>query len=271
MSLLDKLERVFGRLAIPNISIYIVMGQVAVLLLALMGRVELEWFLFSPGRLAAGEWWRFFSFIFMPPAPGLFGYALIAFAWYMFYLMGSALEGYWGVFRYNLFLFIGYALTLAVSFIPPGHVATNLFLAGSVFLAFAYLNPEFELLLFFILPVKIKWLALLTWAGYAVTCFVGTWADRLQVMASVGNFLLFFGADIFRSALHGRRRMAHQAASLAASGEARHTCYVCKKTDQTHPQLDFRYCSQCAGDQCYCPEHIRNHTHVVTPGEPKAG
>jgi hypothetical protein len=266
MAFLNKLERWFGPFAIPNVSLWIVAGQFLVLMLALTGKVDLSRFLLVPDLVRAGEWWRVIAFVFLPPPPGMFGYLLIAFAWYLFYLMGSALEGYWGVFRYNLFLFIGYALTVGVAFFTPQSAATNAFIAGSVFLAFAYLNPDFELMLFFILPVKIKWLALLTWIGYAVTCFIGDWPTRFMVFASVGNFLLFFGRDLVQTMGLRRRRMQTQAAKFArAAGEAepRHRCFICGKTDLTDPQLDFRYCSKCAGDQCYCPSHIHDHTHVV--------
>jgi hypothetical protein len=266
MSLLDPLERRFGRYALPNISLWIVAGQFLVLMLALIGKADLNDFVLLPAQVREGEWWRLISFVFMPPPPGMFGYMLVAFAWYLFFLMGSALEGYWGVFHYNAFLFIGYALTVAVSFITPEMPATNSFIAGSVFLAFAYLNPEFELMIFFILPVKIRWLALLTWIGYALACFFGGWSVRLMVFASVGNFLLFFGRDIVLTMGYRRRKMQTQAKKFARASDApepRHQCHVCGKTDLTHPQLDFRYCSKCAGDQCYCPEHIHAHEHVV--------
>ena len=145
-------------------------------------------------------------------------------------------------------------------------------MAGSVFLAFAYLNPDFTLMIFFILPVKIKWLALLQWLGYAYLVVVGSWSARLLVLAATGNFLLFFAGDIVERIRTGRRRMAHQARVFAGrrdEHESRHRCRICGKTDRSHPQLDFRYCSKCAGNQCYCPEHIFNHEHVLADEEAK--
>ena len=271
MTLLDKLERYLGRFAIPNLSLYLVVGQVFVLLMNLMGRIDLRLCVLQPDLVLDGQWWRLITFWFMPPPPGLFGYVFVAFAWYMFYLMGNALEHYWGEFRYNLFLLLGYALTVAFAFITPGSQVTNLFIAGSVFLAFAYLNPDFEFLLFFILPLKIKWLALITWVGYAITAFRGDLPVRLQILASVGNFFVFFSGDILRSMRHGRQKMVRQAQSFAEAGEPRHRCHVCGKTDRTNPELDFRYCSKCAGDQCYCPEHIQNHVHVTAADEKPKG
>ncbi len=270
MSLLDKLERALGRFAVPNLSLYLVIGQVFVLLAWMLGQLDLGLFVLVPELVKAGEWWRLFSFLLLPPPPGMFGYLFVAFAWYMFYLMGGALESFWGAFRYNLFLLAGLGLTLIAAFLTPGQAATNAFIAGSVFLAFAYLHPDFELALFLILPVKIKWLALLTWVLYAVSFVRGDWSTRFQILASVGNILLFFGADMIRSGRYRSRRAATATQKAAREEEPRHRCYVCGKTDRSHPQLDFRYCSKCAGDQCYCPEHIQNHAHVVSADEAKA-
>jgi hypothetical protein len=271
MSFLDKLERLFGRFAIPNLTLYFVIGQVFVLLSYLAGVLSLQPFVLVPALVYQGDWWRVLSFMLMPPPPGMFGYLLIAFAWYLFYLMGNALEHYWGTFRYNLFIFTGWALTAAAAFLTPFSPASNAFLAGSVFLAFAFLNPDFELALFFILPVKIKWLALITWVLYGVQFFKGIlyrdYATSFQVGAAVGNFLLFFAADLVRGVRYRQRRMATEAARAVEREQPRHVCHVCGKTDLSHPDLDFRYCSKCAGDQCYCPEHIQNHAHVVTADE----
>ncbi len=269
MSLPDKFERAFGRYAITNLSIYIVIGQVFVLLGTMFNLIDPNLFILWPVLVTHGQWWRLLTFPFYLALPtGTFGPIFTAFALYMFYLMGGALEGYWGALRYNLFLLLGYALTVGAAFVTPGNAVTNLFLGASVFLAFAYLNPDFEFIVFFILPVKVKWLALLAWVGYGVSFFLGSWPVRLQILASVGNFLLFFAGDIFWGVRRGQRAVVRKARDLAEAGEPRHRCHVCGKTDLTNPELDFRYCSKCAGDQCYCPEHIQNHVHVVAPDEP---
>jgi hypothetical protein len=274
MSLLTKLERALGRFAIPNLSLYLVAGQVLFWGLALMTGFNLERIALLPAAVVAGEPWRLVTFLFFPPSLSLSAFALVmmAFGWYLFYLMGSALDGFWGAFRYNAFLGIGWLLTVAVAFLTPQAYASNLFLAGSVFLAFAYLNPDFTLMIFFILPVKIKWLALLQWLGYAYLAVVGSWSARLAVLAATGNFLLFFAGDIVERIRTGRRRMAHQTRVFAGrrdEREPRHRCRICGKTELSHPQLDFRYCSKCAGNQCYCPEHIFNHEHVLVDEEAK--
>lgn len=252
MGLLNRLERVFGRFAIPNLSLYLVIGQVFFWSVSFLGFFDLERIALLPAAVLQGEFWRVVTFLFLPPNSHP---VFIAFAWYLFWLMGSSLEGYWGVFRYNVFVGIGWLLTLGVAFAFPFSYATNLFLAGSVFLAFAFLNPDFEMRIFFILPVKIKWLALIQWLFYGYALLFGSWPIRLSVLAAIGNFLLFFTGDLVNLVRTGRRRMQHQAkqaAARSAEREPRHRCVVCGKTDLTHPLEDFRYGDD---DQCTCSEH----------------
>jgi hypothetical protein len=126
--------------------------------------------------------------------------------------------------------------------------------------------------LFFILPVKIKWIALVVWLGYAYELATGTWPSRLLVLASVGNFLLFFSRDIGQRMRTGRRRMAYRAQQFGAANDepqARHRCQVCGRTELTNPELDFRYCSKCVGEECYCPEHLASHVHTTVARSPE--
>ena len=268
MSLLNRLERALGRFALPDLALYLVLGQVLVLGFALLGHFDVERIALLPAAVRAGEVWRVITFLFIPPVRqiSMAGAVFLALGWYFFYFMGSALEQHWGVFRYNAFIFLGWVLTVAASFLTPNAYASNAYLAGTVFLAFAYLNPDFVIYIFFILPVRIKWLALLAWIGYGFALLFGEWRDRLLVLAAVGNFLVFFARDIVLAARSGKRRMDWQASRFGAEKngrEARHRCHACGKTDVSAPQMDFRYCSKCANDECYCTEHINNHVHVV--------
>jgi hypothetical protein len=256
--MIDKLERKFQRYALENVTLYLIVGQVLFFLFHLAGRFILERVVLIPEDVLSGEWWRLITFLFIPPFTNpVFAF----FGWYLFYLMGSALENRWGAFRYNIFLLVGYLVTVAATFLFPASVATNLFIGGSVFLAFAYLYPDFQLYIFFILPVRIKWLALLTWIGYAWQVLMGSWHTRALVLASISNFLLFFGRDIYLSMKTGNRKMVFQAKQYTAGKEPFHVCAKCRKTDLSHPQMEFRYCPECNG-LGYCSEHIFDHEHV---------
>jgi hypothetical protein len=260
MRLIDRLEKKLGRYAVPNATVFLIAGQSLFYVLFLMGRLDPNLIRLSAGSLLQGEWWRLVTFPFDPPVQNiLFAF----FAWYLFYLMGSALEEHWGVFRYNLFLLVGYLLTVAVSFLVPAYPMSNAFLGGSVFLAFAFLFPDFQLLLFFVLPVRIKWLALITWLGYGYLLLVGGWPSRLLVLASIGNFLLFFGRDILVNLKYGRKKVVKKVSRIADGHDKPfHRCTVCGITDKTHPDMEFRYCPQCDGQYGYCRDHIFNHEHV---------
>jgi hypothetical protein len=260
MNFRQRLLRFLEPIAIPHVALYIVIGQLIVLVAEMAQRLSGDRLWLVPGAVLAGQWWRVLTFVFEPPNVH---WALVAFGWWIFYLMGNALEGHWGVLRFNLYLLLGWALTVAVSFVTPWSVATNLFFLGSVFLAFAYLAPEFELLLFFVLPVKIKWLALITWCGYAFELFTGTWSTRFGILAATATFLVFFARDMWMSMRAHQRRTTFAAQHVTDDREPRHRCRICGKDSNTHPQLDFRYCSKCAGAQCYCPEHLANHEHVL--------
>ena len=259
--LLDRLERMIRPVSVPQVTLGLIVLQILVFLMAqarrdLIGQLDLV-----PDNVLRGEIWRIFTFLIIPPIGNPI---CAAFFWYLFYLMGTALEGYWGVARYNLYLLIGFLTTVGVAFLVPDHAVSNAFLQGSVFLAFAFLNPDFELYLFFLLPIRIKWLALLTWISYGVMAVTGDVSTRLVILASICNFVLFFAADIGYKIRGARRRMAYQAQLIATASEKEfyHCCLVCGITDQTHPQMDFSYCSKCEGACGYCMDHLHDHTHV---------
>jgi hypothetical protein len=262
MRIIDRLEKWLEPYAIANITNVLVIGQMAAYV-AVQNRPDLEAMLwFVPERVLHGEVWRLLTFLFTPPSDSpIFAF----FFWYLFYLMGTSLESFWGTARYNLYLLVGMVATVASAFLHPQFPVTNAFLQGTVFLAFAFLNPDFELYIFFILPVKIWWLATLTWFFYALTFITGGWATRVLICASVANFLFFFAKDIVERVKTGRRHMAWQANRFSETQKKKeyyHKCVVCGITDATHKQMDFRYCSQCDGAQCYCQEHLRQHDHV---------
>lgn len=260
MKFIGWLEKKLGRYAPHNVTLYLIAGQTLLYLLYLMERTDRSRTWLSADLLLQGEWWRLVTFPFDPPASNPL-FAL--FAWYLFYLMGSALEELWGAFRYNLFLATGYLLTVAVSFLTPELPVSNAFIGVSVFLAFAWLFPDFQLLIFFVLPVRIKWLALLTWVGYLFILIFGAWQSRLLMLASVGNFLLFFSRDIMVTLRYRGRRVAARASQTVDSGPAYfHRCTACGITDRSHPDMDFRYCPECDGQFGYCRDHIFNHEHV---------
>lgn len=257
---IDHLDRKFGRFAIQNLTIYLIAGQSFFYVMYLTGKLDPAATYLSADLLMSGEWWRIFTLPFDPPRQGL---VFTLFAWYFFYMLGSTLEAHWGAFRYNLYLLLGCLITIAASFLVPSYPVNNAFLAGSIFLAFATLFPDYQILLFFVLPVRMKWLALLTWLGYAYQFVFGGWEIRVMVLAAIANFLIFFARDIFVNVRYGRRQFVKSAARATQKERGPvHRCTTCGITDKSHPDMDFRYCPQCDGQYGYCRDHIFSHEHI---------
>ena len=265
MSLISSLEKRFGAWAIPNLTGYLVAIQIIGMVLLMGGyTTESDMFLHGSSVFDRGQWWRLLTFMMIPKVYGLW----FIFAVYIFYIMGSALEQQWGTFRFNLFVLCGYLLTVAMTVVNPGAVISNYYFLGCVFLAFATLFPNFELHLFFVLPVKMKWLGWLTFAVYVATLFgiigrglpaFAVSGNRLAVLAAFLTYALFFGRDAVRNLNAAKRRKAFVARAEADAEEPRHACAECGVTDKEDPVMDFRYCSTCG--KCFCEQHIDGHTH----------
>ena len=252
---LNKIERWFEPFAIRNITLYLVIAQTFVFLSWQLQRLDPNSILFWPALFLQGEWWRIFTFVAMPPGNGL----LTVFGLYLFYLYGNALESHFGPVRYNLFLLTGYLLTVTLAFIAPLAPASNLFLGGAVFLAFAFLNPDFVLHLFFVLPVKVKWLAWFTWGLYAMQLVTGNIGTKLSIIAATLTFFAFFGREIIDNLRNGRRVAAQQAKRAKVREELAgpmHTCSVCGRDSDGKADLGFRYRTEGDKEVCYCEDHL---------------
>lgn len=263
MKLLDRLDRLVRPIAIPNLTMLLIAGQGIVFLAsagdpAMRERLKLVW-----DSVIEGEVWRLVSFVFVPVADSPI---FLLFALYIFYLFGTSLERHWGFVRYNTFLLLGTVLTIAAAGVAHDQPATGAFLGGTVFLAYATYNPEFELRLFFVFPVKVKWLAWLQVFGYTMAFLQGPNATRLMVLASIGNYLIFFAPMVFDRVKSWRRRSQWNARQFNPGSAPRHVCASCGANSNSHPKMDFRYCSQCDGEHAYCEDHLRDHEHKVGSG-----
>ena len=142
-----------------------------------------------------GEIWRLITFLFIPPGGSILQSALTL---YFYYFVGSALENRWGPRRFLVFYSIGAFAAIAAGLLTG--FGTNQYLNLSLFFAFAVQYPEFQLMLFFILPIKVKWLALLNALYYLYGIIMGGWPIRIAILFSLLNIILFFGGDILSQA-----------------------------------------------------------------------
>lgn len=256
----NTLERRLGWLAIPNLTSLLVFGQLGAFVLSRAEPRFTDALLLLPNKVFEGQVWRVASFVFVPTSDSMI---FILFELYLLYLYGQALESLWGALRYTLFVLIGWVATAAAAFLFPYAIATNLYLMLSIFLAFAQVNPEFELRLFFVLPVKIKHLGWFTWAYFGYSFFSGPGAMRAAIAAGTLNFFLFFGKSIYQRARYGARRKVHRAKTEQASLGALHRCSVCGITSDDDKETLFRYCSKCDGTPCFCENHLAEHNNAL--------
>ena len=272
----------------PNLSVtglikYIVAGNLVVFMLDLFTHGAVTSLLvFSPALIFQGQVWRLITFIFVPMSfsPLSFILSLV-----FFYYMGSRLEAVWGSARFTVYYGLGVILNiivgLLIALINPaysyGVTADMSYLNLSMFFAYATLYPDLQVLVSFLFPIKIKWLALLDAALFAYDIFsyisYGQFAMAFLPIIAIFNYLIFFWEDLMDVFHRGKAHVRHQTSAQTinfkkAQKEVQqrkgylHKCAVCGVTDQDDPNMEFRYCSKCNGYYCYCMNHINSHTHV---------
>ena len=278
-SWLDRFCAKHRNLAVPNLMLYIVIGNVIVFVLDMFSRYSFSHMLtFVPYYIFHGQIWRLVTFIFVPEGSNLL---FVAISLYFYYFIGNALEREWGSARFTVFYGIGVLVNIAVGLVLsflyglnyPWPVVSMYYINMSLFFAFAALYPDLQVLLFFIIPVKVKWLAWIDAAFFAwsilSSLFHLNWVGVVLPVVAILNFLLFFSSDAARIFGRVRHRTSRQTINLKkATKEAKkdkgylHKCAVCGITDADDPNMEFRYCSKCSGYYCYCMDHINNHVHI---------
>lgn len=264
MNWLDKLERKYGRYSIKGLMTYIV-GITGFVYFVSMFSSSLENNIaLIPELVMKGQVWRLVTYIFMPPGTSI---VWIAFVLYFYYMIGSSLENVWGSFRLNVYYFVGMLGTAAAVFLTGG-IGTSVYLNLSLFLAYAHLFPNDEILLFFILPVKVKYLGWLNWAFLIYSAVTsGSIGGAVVVLMPIVNFFLFFFEDFINYSKYNRKYHKNKVKFRAQvidinSARSIHKCIICGRTEKDDPKLEFRYCTDCDGYKEYCMEHLKTHEHI---------
>ena len=272
---LDKMERRFGRYAIRNLTMYLLAGYAIGYLLSFTMPQLLTYFTLEPALILKGQVWRLLSWVIIPPNDNII---FVIFMMLLYYSLGNTLENYWGAFRYNVYIFSGILFTVIGAFIVNGLIGgvtgfgslySTYYINMSIFLACASIMPDYQLLLYGIIPVKMKWLAILDVVLLAVDAVQGGLIIRIVIIASLLNFIIFFFCN---RNLRGhspkqavRRKKFQKQISRPQNqyaGGAKHRCAVCGRTELDDPTLEFRYCSKCDGNYEYCQDHLFTHEHV---------
>ena len=284
MKFIDKLERKFGRFGIPNLTIYMIVCYVIGYALMIVNPGILNWLSLEPAYILRGQVWRLVTWVLYPPSTsGVLWFAIAVLFFY--YPIGTSLERTIGTFKYTLYILSGVIFTILGAFILyfllggnvlVGNVFSTYYISLSTFLAYAMCYPDMQVLLMFIIPVKMKWMAIfyVVIVVYEMIQYVmaGAWYLVIPIVASLLNFIIFyFGTKDFSrynpKEIHRRnefrRAMEPQGRMKSGSGSVtKQKCAICGRTELDDPNLEFRFCSRCNGNYEYCQDHLFTHTHV---------
>ncbi len=295
MDWITKLERKFGKYSISNIMMYLIVLQVAGYVLVLVTQDTLIYYKYlslDASAILQGQVWRVVSFLAEPFATSsdVLSIFLGVLFLYIYYKIGTSLEYIWGTFRFNVYLISGIILHIIGAFLAFFLIGTSIslgtsYLYLSLFFAFTASFPETQFLLFFVIPVKAKYLGILNgiYFGYAIlqgilpvftTSAYGNYyqANAIAAFVSLLNFLIFFFTSRSFKARSPKQVMRKQKFKQQVkkasrpehvySNGAKHKCAVCGRTELDDPTLEFRYCSKCSGGREYCQDHLFTHEHI---------
>ena len=277
-----KLERKFGKYAISNIM-YFMLGCYII-------GLAIQWFApsvdtiygevgfydaylsLNVAMILKGQIWRLFTFLLDPPSTSILFAAIMI---WMYFQIGQVLEQVWGSFRFNVYLFMGILMNIAAAFLAYFLFGLNtsmgtFYINLALFLAYAVTFPDMEFRLFFIIPIKAKYLAIVDGIYYGFMVILSlkahSYGTTIEIVVSLLNFLIFFliTRDYRRVSPKNMARKNHYRSQVKKGNMKKgiHRCAVCGITDLDDPNMTFRYCSKCAGTYEYCSEHLYTHRHV---------
>ncbi len=290
MNWLNKLERKIGRYAIPNLIVWMIGAYTIGFVLYTVSPGILNLLTLSPYHILHGQIWRLFTWVLMPTESNLIFLLIMAL---FYYQLGTTLERTWGTFRFNVYIFSGMIFTVIGAFVlyaiyyvqnlsaitAMPALAANLssslgwgysvnYINMSIFLAFAVMYPDMQVMLYFIIPIKMKWMAIVYGVLIVYNFLMSGWAGRISIVMSMLSFIVFFLStrNLKRYTPHEVHRRQKFKAQMReprpGSGITKHKCAVCGRTELDAPELEFRFCSKCEGNYEYCSDHLFTHQHI---------
>ena len=283
---MNNFEKKFGRYAINNISLYLVIGYAIGYVTQILFPALANYLTLEPYYILHGQIWRLVTWIIMPPSSSNIFFLAIMMLFY--YNVGRALESVWGTYRLNAYLFCGmiytiigafvlYGILYAVNGAPVtgfGSLFTTYYVNMSIFLAYAVTFPEMQVLLMFFIPIRVKYLGILYLVMLGAQCleamsygFAYGLLMTVAVCCSLLNFFIYYwqvrkGKLLNRAQRQTRGNFKAQSRTTAYGNITRHKCAICGRTEESNPSLEFRFCSKCNGNYEYCQDHLFSHKHV---------
>lgn len=307
---MSAFEKKFSKYAIPNLSLYLIIAYVIGYLIQIISPEMYNYLQFDPYMIFHGQVWRVITWILVPPESlGIFTIIML----FLYYSLGRGLEHTWGTYRFNVYIFSGLIFTvvgamalyvillvlyganllptdfiseiLAFGVVSPGQLlgkvigmcVSTYYINMSIFLAYAFTYPEEQLLLYFIIPIKIKWFGYLYGVYLIYDIFNAFKSGSLVfgiiitvlIFVSLLNFIIYMVMGRHRGLFNPKqvkrrqqyKKSVKQARPNTYENGARHKCAICGRTELDDPNLTFRYCSKCSGNKEYCQEHLFTHEH----------
>lgn len=282
MDFLTKLERKYGKFAIPNLTVILVVCFIVGYMIQIFAPDAIEIINLNPEKIMHGQIYRLITWIFMPPGAA----SILVIITLMFYFhVGRTLENAWGDFRYTMYILSGILFTdigvvgtyLVMQLLGQAELArffaaysdtSTYYLCMSMFLAYAFMFPDMQVLLYMFIPIRVKWLGYLDIAYLILAILsygmMGYYPGMVTVIMSVLNFILFYflmKGKTRVSAAHRKRKKTYKKEVRETQLLTRHKCAICGQTEEDNPNLEFRYCSRCNGNYEYCQNHLFTHEH----------
>ena len=264
---------------IPNLVLILVIASAVSYLIYMMDTTNtyLSLIMFSPYHILRGQVWRLITWVLCPLY--LRPISLLI-ALYFYYFIGSTLERQWGKTKFTVYFLFGMVLYIVFGFVVyfiSGKIvyldASYLYL--SMFFAFATYYPDQRVLLFFIIPIKIKWLALIDAALFIYAIVTSGWPSMFLPILAFVTYFVICGDELISYLKYSGiikpktsntinfKRAVKNSSSKEEKKPYRYKCAVCGRTDTDNPGLEFRYCSRCQGYHCFCIDHINSHIHFT--------
>lgn len=273
---IDRFCALHPRLGIPGLMRYIVAANAVLFVVSMFDRsgLLLQTLAMDPQSVLHGQIWRLATYVLIPTGGDFFIILTLIF----YYWLGESLERLWGSTKFTVYYVSGMLLSALAAILVYLIDGINyplygaLYVNAALFMAYALTNPDAVVYVFFVIPIKMKWMAIIEGALYAVQVLryasFGLWGMALMPIIALLNLFVFFSPNLHRRVdtvrAHNRREAVQFRKAVKEQKQQRgynHKCEICGRTDTDFPDLQFRYCSKCSGYHCFCEEHIFNHTH----------
>lgn len=275
MGFLNKMERKFGKYAIQNLTFWLIGAWVLGFIIQYTMPEVQKMLTLEPALILRGQVWRVVSWLLIPPAVNIL---FLIFFLSCYYFIGTSIEQAIGTFRYNVYLIGGILCSILGAFIlyggyylvrgsvlGIGYYFSTQYITMSLFMAFAVIYPNVEFRLYFIIPIKAKWMGIVDAVWMLFMLIASNAAGRTAIIASLMNFIIFFFSTrnykrVSPKEIH--RKQVYRQQMRQSENITRHKCAICGRTEKDGAELEFRFCTKCEGNYEYCQDHLFTHQHV---------